>query len=64
MKITANRNVLVRAAVGDDPAQSQAALASLRGAKQIAVALAALCEFVWVLRRVNAFPVAVISPMP
>jgi len=34
---------------------------ALRGAEQIAVALPALCEFVWVLRRVYAFPVAEIS---
>ncbi len=61
MKITADTNVLVRAVVGDDPAQSQAAIAALRGAEQIAVALPALCEFVWVLRRVYAFPVAEIS---
>ena len=61
MKITADTNVLVRAVVGDDPAQSQAAIAALRGAGQIAVALPALCEFVWVLRRVYAFPVAEIS---
>jgi predicted nucleic-acid-binding protein len=58
MKITADTNVLVRAVVGDDPAQSQAAIAALRGAEQIAVALPALCEFVWVLRRVYAYPVA------
>jgi len=64
VKITADTNVLVRAVVGDDPAQSQSAIAALRGAEQIAVALPALCEFVWVLRRVYAFPVAVISPMP
>lgn len=50
MKITADTNVLVRAVVADDPAQSQAAIAALRGAEQIAVALPALCEFVWVLK--------------
>ena len=50
MRITAEINVLVRAVVADDPAQSQAAIAALRGAEQIAVALPALCEFVWVLR--------------
>lgn len=61
MKVTADTNVLVRAVVADDPAQSQAAIASLRGAEQIAVAVPALCEFVWVLRRVYAFPVAEIS---
>ena len=61
MRITADNNVLVRAVVGDDPAQSQAAITALPGAEQIAVALPALCEFVWVLRRVYAFPVAEIS---
>ena len=58
MRITADTNVLVRAVVADDPAQSQAAIASLRNAEQIAVALPALSEFVWVLRRVYSFPVA------
>ena len=61
MRITADTNVLVRAVVADDPAQSQAAIASLRNAEQIAVALPALCEFVWVLRRVYSLPVAEIS---
>lgn len=61
MRITADTNVLIRAVVADDPAQSQAAIAALRGADQIAVAVPALCEFVWVLRRVYAFPVAEIS---
>ncbi|MFM9109383.1 MAG: type II toxin-antitoxin system VapC family toxin [Prochlorococcaceae cyanobacterium] len=61
MRITADTNVLVRAVVGDDPAQAQAAVAALRAVEQIAVALPALCEFVWVLRRVYAFPVAEIS---
>ena len=58
MRITADTNVLVRAVVGYDAAQSSAAIAALRDAEQIAVALPALCEFVWVLRRVYAFPVA------
>lgn len=61
MRITADTNVLVRAVVADDPAQSQAAIAALRAADQIAVAASALCEFVWVLRRVYAFPVTEIS---
>ncbi len=61
MKITADTNVLVRAVVGDDPSQSEAAIAALRGAERIAVTLPALCEFVWVLRRVYSFPVADIS---
>ena len=37
MRITADTNVLVRAVVADDPAQAQAAIASLRGAERIAV---------------------------
>jgi hypothetical protein len=61
LKITADTNVLVRAVVSDDPAQSQAAITALGGAEQIAVALPSLYEFVWVLRRVYAFPVAEIS---
>ena len=52
MKITADTNVLVRAVVGDDdPAQSPAAISALREAGKFAVALPALCEWVWVLRR-------------
>ena len=47
--------------VADDPALSTAAIAALRGAEQIAVALPALYEFVWVMRRVDAFPVAEIT---
>lgn len=42
MRITADTNVLVRAVVGDDLAQAQAAVAALRTAEQIAVALPAL----------------------
>jgi predicted nucleic acid-binding protein len=58
MRITCDINVLVRAMVGDDPSKKKAAL---RGAEQIAVALLALCEFVWVLRCIYAFKVAEIS---
>ena len=51
MKVTADMNVLVRAAVGDDPVQSPAAAKALRAASLIAVTNPALCEFVWVLSR-------------
>ena len=51
MNITADTNVLVRAAVMDEPAQSAAAVAVLLEAELVAVTLAALCEFVWVLTR-------------
>ena len=51
MRITADTNVLVRAAVLDEPAQSRLAVAALLQAEAVAVTLPALCEFVWVLTR-------------
>lgn len=51
MKITVDTNVLVRAVVGDDPAQSKAAARLLTEAELIAIALPCLCELVWVLRK-------------
>ena len=51
MKITADANVLVRAAVMDDPIQSALAVAALLEAETVAVTLPSLCEFVWVLTR-------------
>ena len=55
MNITADTNVLVRAAVRDDRRQADAAARLLRGAELIAVPLPALCEFVWVLDRIYNF---------
>ena len=52
MKITADTNVLVRAAVRDDAKQSKAAARLLKEAELIAIPLPCLCEFVWVLDRV------------
>ena len=49
MKITADTNVLVRAVVGDDAAQSELAKTVLRDAELVALPITALCEFVWVL---------------
>jgi len=49
VKITADTNVLVRAAVLDEPTQSPRAVAALIEADLVAVTLPALCEFVWVL---------------
>jgi predicted nucleic-acid-binding protein len=49
LKITADTNVLVRAVVGDDAAQSDLAKAVLREAELVALPITALCEFVWVL---------------
>ena len=51
MKITADTNVLIRAAVQDDPHQARLAAKALREADLDAVPVPALCEFVWVLRR-------------
>ena len=51
MKITADTNVLVRAAVQDDPHQARKAAKALREADLVTVAVPVLCEFVWVLRR-------------
>lgn len=50
MRIVADTNVLLRAAVRDDPQQAIAAANLLRSADLVAVSVAVLCEFVWVLR--------------
>jgi predicted nucleic-acid-binding protein len=49
VRITADTNVLVRAAVRDDPRQARVAADMLAQAEIIAVPLPVLCEFVWVL---------------
>jgi len=51
MKITADTNVLVRAAVQDDAHQARRAAKVLQEADVVAVPIPVLCEFVWVLRR-------------
>jgi predicted nucleic-acid-binding protein len=51
MKVTADSNVLVRAAVQDDLHQARRAAKILAEADLIAVPVPVLCEFVWVLRR-------------
>lgn len=51
MKITADTNVLIRAAVQDDPHQARKAAQLLQEAELVAVPVPVLCEFVWVLRR-------------
>ena len=58
MRVAVDTNVLVRAVVGDDPAQAKIAAKVLRDAELIAVALPCLCEFVWVLLRVYHFQAA------
>src|SRR5438132_5064717 len=51
VRITADTNLLVRAAVADDQAQARIATDMLRGAEIVAVPLPVLCEFAWVLLR-------------
>ena len=51
VKVTADTNVLIRAAVQDDPVQARRASKILAEAELVAVAVPVLCEFVWVLRR-------------
>ncbi len=51
MRITADTNVLLRAAVMDDPVQGAIAAETLLDAEAVAIALPSLCEFVWVLTR-------------
>ena len=55
MKVAVDTTVLVRAVVRDDPAQARIAAKVLTNATLIAVALASLCEFVWVLLRFYDF---------
>jgi len=61
VKITADTNVLVRAIMGDDKKQSKIAQAELANAEIVALALPALCEFVWVLARGYKIPTAEIA---
>ena len=51
MKITADTNVLLRAAVQDDPDQARQAAKLLQQAELVAVPVPVFCEFVWVLSR-------------
>lgn len=49
MRITADTNVLVRAAVQDDAKQTRLAMEAMSSAEKVVLTLPALCEFVWVL---------------
>ncbi len=55
MKITADTNLLVRAAVIDDEAQAAAARKVMAQADAVIVPIAAVLEFVWVLRSIYRF---------
>src|ERR1700689_3489322 len=56
MKISVDTNVLARAVLNDDPAQTRAARKLLKEASLIAVPLPCLCELVWVLRQGAKLP--------
>jgi len=55
MRIAVDTNVLVRAAVRDNPEQTDVAIREMSRAEMIALALPSLCEFAWVLRSVYGF---------
>ena len=61
MRVTADTNVLIRAAVMDDPVQAAIASKALKKAELIAISTPCLCEFVWVLRGVYHFDDAACS---
>ena len=56
MRIVADTNVLLRAALEDDPGQSPQAKRLLEESELVIVSRHALCEFVWVLRRIYKLP--------
>jgi predicted nucleic-acid-binding protein len=51
VKIIADTNVLVRAAVNDDAEEAKLARLALKEADAVVVTLPVLCEFAWVLAR-------------
>jgi predicted nucleic-acid-binding protein len=61
MRIAADTNVLLRAAVRDDPTQTQPAVHALRRAELVAIPVVALCEFVWVMRNGYKMPAAKVA---
>jgi predicted nucleic-acid-binding protein len=56
MKIGADTNLLLRAAVRDGAQQAITAARVLRTAELVAVPVAALCEFAWVMRSLYKKP--------
>ena len=59
--VAVDTNVLLRAAVRDDPRQAQSAAHLLRSADRIAIPLVALCEFAWVMRNGYKRPAAEVA---
>lgn len=61
MRMIADTNVLLRAVLGDDPAQSRASRVALKSAEQVIISRHAFCEMVWVLRQGAKLPNAEIA---
>jgi predicted nucleic-acid-binding protein len=61
MKIAADTNVLLRDVLQDDPVQSPLARKTLQNAEFVAIPVAVLCEFVWVLRQVYKRPAPAVA---
>jgi predicted nucleic-acid-binding protein len=55
VKLIADTNLLVRAAVQDDLAQARLAMKALEAAELIVVPVPCFCEFAWVLLRAYKF---------
>jgi len=51
LRIAVDTNVLLRDALHDDPRQTSIASRTLQNAELVVVPTPALCEFVWVMRR-------------
>jgi len=51
LKIVVDTNVLLRNAINDNPLQARIAARVLASAELVAIPVAVLCEFVWVLRQ-------------
>jgi predicted nucleic-acid-binding protein len=56
VKLSVDTNVLLRDALQDDPRQSSIASKTLLNAELVIVPTPALCEFVWVMRRLYKRP--------
>jgi len=61
MRIAVDTNVLLRDALQDDPVQARLAKRILDNSELVAIPMAALCEFVWVLRNGYKMPAAQVA---
>jgi predicted nucleic-acid-binding protein len=61
VRITVDTNILIRSSLRDDPTQTVAAVQAIQEASLIAVGLASLCEFAWVLQTSYRLPSADIA---